>query len=219
MSPTPRRATTRRPQSAAADVEPMPVLPPPPQALPEDPACHLPPDPRLAGGPLVLRIPLPPSINAYYRAVVRPGQEHAQSMISREGRAYRLAVARTLRTILPPDWAPLTGPLRIRIDLFMAMRGSDPDNRAKACLDALQEPEGKLSALSVFENDRQICELHLVRWYDRAKPRAEVRIWSERDPRRLDAWTRPAGIREWAAGLLAAVPAQATALLRRLARR
>lgn len=193
----------RRTKTAAAPPASGIEIPRPPKALLVDSPLRIPPDPSLGPSGLRLSLPLPPSINAYYRSIVRPGKKQAQSIVSREGRAYRRQVAAVLQQRLPHGWSPLEGPLRIRIDLFMATRGSDPDNRAKACLDALQSAEGGKNTMAIFRNDKQICELHLIRWYDHESPRAEIRIWSENDPRRLDAWQSPVKMLPWLTNFIA----------------
>lgn len=148
----------------------------------------------VAAAPVHLCVPLSPSLNRYYRSVVQyvRGEPMARVLISPEGRRYQRAVSASLRASLGPAWARLEGPLRAVLTLYVRVRGSDADNRAKAALDALQ-------AAGVFENDKQLCEVVLRRFYDRTRPRIEILLEPVTDPLQLDAW-RP--------GATAGVPTQ-----------
>lgn len=135
---------------------------------------------------ITLSIPLAPSINAYYRSVVMGKGKKAsvRVLISAEGRLYQSVVALSLMRQLGPGWTTLTGPIQVEMDIYMERRGSDADNRAKACLDALQEA-------GVFDNDKQICDLHLRRFYDRDNSHIDIRIKTETNLAKIDAWTPP----------------------------
>lgn len=96
-----------------------------------------------------MRIPLPypPSINHYWRQAGR------RVLISREGRAYREAVAEAVRSAdggSGEPFQPLTGRLAVRIEVYPPdARSRDLDNILKPLLDALQKA-------GVYRNDDQI---------------------------------------------------------------
>jgi crossover junction endodeoxyribonuclease RusA len=91
-----------------------------------------------------LRLPNPISTNRLYRYVGR------RVLISREGRAYREAVA---AIIARRRLRPLSGPLAIEIDIHPPNRRMyDLDNRLKCLFDALQHG-------GAFHDDSQIVLL------------------------------------------------------------
>ena len=91
-----------------------------------------------------LDLPLPPSVNHYYRRV---GE---RTLISREGRRFRAGVLAHLATA---GIGELSGPLRIEIEIYPPdRRRRDIDNVQKALLDALQHG-------GAYEDDSQIVRL------------------------------------------------------------
>lgn len=99
-----------------------------------------------------LVLPYPPSVNHYYRNV------NGRTLISAEGRAYRVRVAVELGLQRPK---PVRGPMRGRLSLEIEVnppdkRRRDLDNVLKALLDALQHG-------GLYEDDSQIEEIHLRR--------------------------------------------------------
>ena len=89
----------------------------------------------------------PPSINHYWRRV------GARTLISREGRAYRLAVE---ECCLQRNVRPIDGPVSVEIIAHPPdRRRRDLDNICKSLLDSL---EGK-----AYHDDSQIVRLTLVK--------------------------------------------------------
>lgn len=105
--------------------------------------------------PIVL--PYPPSANRYWR--------HAQgrTYLSKEAIQYREDVANIL---LDQSFEPVDGDVALWVDIFRPQRSGDLDNFAKQLLDAMR---GYL-----YHDDKQIVELHMSRYDDKANPRAEV---------------------------------------------
>ena len=90
---------------------------------------------------LEFELPYPPSVNRYYRNV------RGRTLISREGRTYRLRVVSLLAGRVG---RPLDGPLEIEVDLFPPdRRRRDIDNTQKGLLDALAHA-------GVYHDDSQI---------------------------------------------------------------
>ena len=97
---------------------------------------------------LVLELPLPPSMNHYWRWGGR------RMLISRAGREYRELVIQMLAGRRSPA---LTGRLDVAIAVHPpSRRAIDLDNRLKSLLDALEHAQ-------VYRNDSQIDRLEVVR--------------------------------------------------------
>jgi crossover junction endodeoxyribonuclease RusA len=106
-----------------------------------------------------LTLPLPPTMNSYWRAVGR------RVLISAKGRAFRKAcqcAAIAQRPVL------LDGDVAVRGTVYLHRRGCDLDNRIKPLLDALQG--------IAYANDGQVAEIHLRRALDPRNPRVVVTI-------------------------------------------
>ena len=102
---------------------------------------------------LKYRLPWPPSVNHYWRHVVINGRP--RTLLSKEGRAYKLAAADAVRQQRRGPSAPLSGRLAIAVTLFPPdRRRYDLDNRLKAVLDSLTEAR-------VWEDDRHVKIIHL----------------------------------------------------------
>lgn len=111
-----------------------------------------------------LVLPLPPSINHYWRSVIV--KNRIKVLLSREGRAYKklcrdAALAQRVQF--------QTGDVRIAGTVYFANRRRDLDGAIKALLDALQDG-------IAYANDRQVRELHLKAAVDKASPRVEITI-------------------------------------------
>jgi crossover junction endodeoxyribonuclease RusA len=97
-----------------------------------------------------LVLPWPPSLNTYWRHI--PMGRSVRSLISRKGRAYREAVAATVR-------GTRTTPGRLSVVLAVYppdRRRRDLDNIPKALLDSLQHA-------GVIEDDENIDDLRIIR--------------------------------------------------------
>jgi crossover junction endodeoxyribonuclease RusA len=105
-----------------------------------------------------LTLPLPPSSNKYWRSV------GSRVLLSREAREYRAAV-RMLAMGAMQGAPPMTGRVRVEVDVFRDLRG-DLANHEKQLSDALQGV--------VFADDKQVWELVMRRHLDRDDPRVEV---------------------------------------------
>lgn len=114
---------------------------------------------------ILLDLPIPPSINSYWRRgpnTSRVAPEGAVvTHISKEGRDYRKDVAAAW--IGQRNRTPLCGPLVLRGWIWFSQRGSDVDNRIKPLLDALEEA-------GCFENDSQIASVSFRRMDQTMKP-------------------------------------------------
>jgi crossover junction endodeoxyribonuclease RusA len=63
---------------------------------------------------------------------------------------------------------PMTGPLKVSVDLFWPTRANHDIDNIKGLLDALTG--------IVWEDDGQIIDLHITKAYDKAAPRVEMEI-------------------------------------------
>ena len=114
---------------------------------------------------LTLTLPEPPSANAYWRHV------GARVLLSREARAYRLAVIDLVRALplATRRQLPITGEVMLTLAWYRSRRAGDLDNRLKQPLDALQ-------AAGVLVNDSQIVTLHATRAESPRAGRIDVTI-------------------------------------------
>ena len=109
---------------------------------------------------IALTLPWPPALNHLYRHV------GPRVLLSRQGRDYkeRAGFAAAVAGV-----RPLQGPLAVDLLLYRPRKAGDVDAYSKVLLDSMQ---GHL-----WEDDKQIVELHLYRRDDKANPRVEVRVW------------------------------------------
>ena len=108
-----------------------------------------------------ITLPMPPSVNHYWR------HGRNSTYISAEGKSYRAEVLRRCKSpvVLYPHQR-----LAVTLTLHASSRRPyDVDNRAKACLDALEKA-------GVYSNDGQIDRLFILRGEVRDTAACEVRI-------------------------------------------
>jgi len=104
-----------------------------------------------------LELPHPPSLNHYWRRV------GAKTLISRGGRAFRIAVCSILAA---RGVRPMSGPLEVYLDIYPPdRRRRDVDNFQKALLDALAHG-------GAYHDDSQI--VHLDTWKRSPTPGGKV---------------------------------------------
>lgn len=108
-----------------------------------------------------LTLPIPPSANRYW---VYTGKRVATSP---EAKAYKQAVL-----LLAPKNI-IHGRVAVNISVFRPAKRGDLDNYLKVLLDAL---EGVL-----YENDKQITEIHAFRYDDKENPRVELLAYEDLD--------------------------------------
>lgn len=114
---------------------------------------------------LLLTLPLPPSVNGYWRSVtVRPGV--SKVLISREGRAWK---KKALQLALLQRPKRIEGDIEVVLTVHFRDRRRDLDNACKPLLDLLQ-------AAGVYENDRQITRIRMERLIDKGNPRVEIEV-------------------------------------------
>jgi crossover junction endodeoxyribonuclease RusA len=106
-----------------------------------------------------LTLPLPPSVNSYWRIFKN------RILLSREARQYKLGALMRAKT---DGHTPLTGDVVVNLCVYRKRRIGDLDNFFKATLDALKGV--------AFEDDSQVVEIHAHRMDDAANPRVEVRV-------------------------------------------
>jgi crossover junction endodeoxyribonuclease RusA len=108
-----------------------------------------------------LTLPYPPSVNGMYATF------RGRRILSREGRAYKKAVAEiAARQSIRPN----AEPFRVVVEVYRPRRAGDLDNTLKALLDSLTG--------IVWVDDSQIVEIVARRFEDKANPRAEIEMES-----------------------------------------
>lgn len=103
-----------------------------------------------------LVLPEPPSANRYWRTVLVRGR--ATTLLSKEARAYRRAVAElwpTLTFAKDLGGRPVTDDVQVSLVWYRARRSGDLDNRIKQVLDALKG--------LVYADDKQITGITAYR--------------------------------------------------------
>ena len=107
--------------------------------------------------PYTVTLPVAPSSNRYWRVW------RNRAVRTKEAEAYIAAVKRAVGRR-----ALFLGPVAVTIHWYRAARMGDLDGRLKVALDAFQG--------SVYENDRQIVELHAYRHEDPLDPRMAITV-------------------------------------------
>ena len=102
-------------------------------------------------------LPVPPSVNHYLRRT-RWGVTLTQD--AKDFKDY-------VRFNIPPNI--LTGDIVMQIGYYRKRRAGDIDGILKMTMDSLQG--------IWYENDKQICELHVFRYDDKEYPRLEVKCY------------------------------------------
>lgn len=110
---------------------------------------------------MTLTLPYPPPLNNLYATV------NGRRILSARGRAYKdeagwIAKASGAR--------PFTGDVRVQIDVYRPRRAGDLDGSLKVVLDSVTR--------ILYEDDRQVVEIHARRFEDKRNPRVEIRVES-----------------------------------------
>jgi len=115
----------------------------------------------------MIRLTLPPPLNAMYRAAWS-GKGVRKTDECKDWETDTQITCRTLGIRMIP------GNVRIRmtIDLYYGSHERDIDSSLKATLDCLQGV--------VYENDRQIVELLIRKYQDKLAPRLEIDIFESK---------------------------------------
>lgn len=116
-----------------------------------------------AGQPVTLVLPLPPSVNSFWRSVPATRNRIAKVLISEQGRRFKracqLAAAAQCAT-------PMDGDVSLRCVVYFKDRRRDLDNVLKPLLDALNG--------IVYRDDRQVAHLEFTKRFDVRRPRVEL---------------------------------------------
>lgn len=99
----------------------------------------------------------PPSANRYWRVW------RGRAVKSDEARAYQANVQLQLRGM-----RPVTGPVRVHLDVVRPAKRGDLDNCIKVLLDALK---GR-----AYLDDSQVVQIVARRFDDKARPRVDVTV-------------------------------------------
>jgi crossover junction endodeoxyribonuclease RusA len=114
---------------------------------------------------VALVLPLPPSVNSYWRSVPATRNRIARVLISEQGRRFK----RACRTAAAAQCkSPLDGDVSLRCVVYFKDRRRDLDNVCKPLLDALNGV--------AYGDDRQIVHIELTKRLDPKRPRVEVTL-------------------------------------------
>ncbi len=132
-------------------------------------------DAQKAGAPgrcIELELPLPPSINHYHgkRSIKPKGGTNyrVRVFVTPAGKAF----LREVRALVLAAGCPSFGKaeVAVRLDISLPSNCGDHHNREKPLLDALEDS-------GVFENDKQVVDLRVVKVPPTKGGRAWVKIW------------------------------------------
>lgn len=116
-----------------------------------------------------LILPYPPATNnLYFDNIVMPKKGRAQKpyvvrVLSKAGKDYKQTVAEVADGL-----NPFIGDVAVNFKVFRPRRIGDLDGVFKIVLDGLSG--------HVFNDDRQVVELHAFRYDDKRNPRVEVEV-------------------------------------------
>lgn len=102
-------------------------------------------------------LPVPPSVNHYLRRT-RYGVT-----LTEAAKNFKDTVKYTVKGM------KLEGNVRMEVKYYRPRRAGDIDGPLKLVFDSLQG--------ILYENDKQIIELHVYRFDDKENPRIEVTVW------------------------------------------
>ncbi len=102
---------------------------------------------------MILELPMPPSVNGMYRNVPGKGRVKTSAYLTWAKEAAVMVMIQ-----LKPPRQPLTGDVKVIVEMQKPKVRSDIDNRAKALLDLF-------TSSRVWNDDSQVVDLRL-RWAD-----------------------------------------------------
>ncbi len=113
---------------------------------------------------LKFTIPYPPSLNVYWRNF------RGRMVLSSEAKQYKRKVRDLFESDerLIPTAANKKRFVGLKIDVYRPRKSGDLDNTLKAILDSLNE--------NLYEDDRQVIEIHAARHDDKDNPRVEIGV-------------------------------------------
>lgn len=119
---------------------------------------------------LKIILPYPPSLNVYWRNF------RGRMVLSSEAKKYKRQVADLFNpNNSDPNAIPVTEQLLptdravgLSIDVYRPRKSGDLDNTLKAILDSLNG--------NLYEDDRQVIEIHARRHDDKDNPRVEIGV-------------------------------------------
>ena len=116
-------------------------------------------------------MPYPPSLNVYWRNF------RGRMVLSSEAKKYKSSVSELFKELYEgavdrPDGGlqalPTKKMVGLKIDVYRPRKSGDLDNTLKAILDSMS---GHL-----YEDDRQVIEIHAKRHDDKDNPRVEIAV-------------------------------------------
>lgn len=124
-------------------------------------------------------LPYPPRANQYWRLFTPPKGGPPRMIVSAKGRLYKKLVHEMLNAL---NLERITGPVRVRLDVFRPRAAGDLDGHPKVLLDALQPDDEGNGGILV--NDNQLFAMHAEHWdHDKKRPRAQVTLEEDNQPR------------------------------------
>lgn len=109
-----------------------------------------------------VRLPFPPTINHYYGRDPRNGHPY----LTKRAKQYRRQVA----LVMAGESTFGKARLAVKVEAHPPRQIGDLDNLLKPLLDALEHA-------GVFDNDKQVADLRIVRKHPVAAGAVEVQIW------------------------------------------
>lgn len=112
------------------------------------------------GEEVVLKLPVPPSANRYWRNF------NGRTVVSAEASAYKSEVGWLCAQV-----QPFTGDVAVSVTVYRERKAGDLDNYLKVLLDALKG--------ILYPDDKAVVEIQAYREDDKNDPRVMVTAWSK----------------------------------------
>lgn len=112
------------------------------------------------GAEVVLKLPVPPSANRYWRTF------NGRVTVSAEASAYKSEVGWLCSRV-----QPFAGEVAVSVTIYRARKAGDLDNYLKVLLDALKG--------ILYPDDSAVVEIQAFREDDKSDPRVMVTAWSK----------------------------------------
>lgn len=119
---------------------------------------------------LELTLPIPPSINHYHGYARGAKHKRVIVYVSKAGNRFKREVKQLVLAAGCPTFGDRE--VAVKMEIHLPTRAGDHHNREKPLLDALEEA-------AVFDNDKQVVDLRVIKRHPVKGGRCKVTIWEK----------------------------------------